>query len=643
MKTPAIRRALRSRASLPRERARECARERGITMVLVAIAMVGIIAMAALSIDVITLYLAREETQRAADAAALTAARVISVSGITGDPANASGKWNLICGGSTSPASLAAAAAVQQNSVGGNAIASGSITVSYAAGSDGTVVSNPDCSQLPAASAFGVNPMVTVQLTSASVPTFFSRIWGSTGNTVNATATAEAFNSSNSGNVGNAVTGTITPVQPRCVKPWIIPNRDPLTPAPVGGQYCDQGLGKACNPLVSTSDGSIKNQGISLNGTNVSGAIGERIWIAPDCVHTGASCSLRVRSPIGNYYAAGHQAWLQPPPSMEYLPGDMSNSSSVAVPSCSAGSAYRQAVGGCDQGTVYACGVQLSNQVDVNENPSAGTDDTRAAVTCLIHEGDATDPQPDGQDTLVGRPGDPFGSPNTNNSPSQYPFQILAGGSNPLLGSGMASGSPITSSPSIVSLPIYDDTNPTKIQFEQYNHHHHHWVPAGLRELRRSMGQRRRNHPECCRLRKRQQPHVRDPGAGIFPRARPPDHAALKLKLVRSVVPMSRKNGETQGIPPVWPSSKAGMPHVSPVLRDMGSANVDRFTCHSSSLRSELGLITAPGLRRALHLEADWVEPGQENSAHWVAPLRERRERTHRHRGRQRFAPEAAA
>ena len=432
-------------------------------MVLVAIAMVGIIAMAALSIDVITLYLAREETQRAADSAALTAARVISVSGITGDPANSSGKWNLICGGSTSPASLAAAAAVQQNSVGGNAIAAASIVVNYSAGSDGTVVSNPDCSQLPTASAFGVNPMVTVQLTSASVPTFFSRIWGSTGNTVNATATAEAFNSSNSGNVGNVVTGTITPVQPRCVKPWIIPNRDPLTPAPIGGKYCDQGGGGPCKPLVDTADGSIKNQGISLNGTNISGAIGERIWIEPDCVHTGASCSLRLPSPQGNYYGVGHQAWLQPAPSMEYLPGDVSNASSVAVPSCSAGSAYRQAIGGCDQKTVYACGVQNSNLVDVSVNPSAGTDDTRAGVTCLIHEGDATDLQPDGQDTLVGQTGDPFGSPNNNVSPSQYPFQVLVGASSPLLGSGLASGSAVTSSPSIVSLPIYDDTNPTQI------------------------------------------------------------------------------------------------------------------------------------------------------------------------------------
>ncbi len=72
MKPPAIRRF---RYACPSRR-REC----GVTMVLVALAMVAIIAMAALSIDVITLYLAREEAQRSADAAALAAARVISLS-----------------------------------------------------------------------------------------------------------------------------------------------------------------------------------------------------------------------------------------------------------------------------------------------------------------------------------------------------------------------------------------------------------------------------------------------------------------------------------------------------------------------------------------------------------------------------------
>src|SRR5450755_487756 len=102
--------------------------ERGLTMVLVAIAMVAIIAMAALSIDVITLYLAREEAQRAADAGALAAARVISLSGLTGDPMNNANLWQLVCNGSTSPASTAATAVATESAVSGTAA---SVLVTY--------------------------------------------------------------------------------------------------------------------------------------------------------------------------------------------------------------------------------------------------------------------------------------------------------------------------------------------------------------------------------------------------------------------------------------------------------------------------------------------------------------------------------
>ncbi len=415
-------------------------------MLLVALAMVAIIAMAALSIDVITLYLAREEAQRSADMAALSAARLISISGMTGDPDNTALSWQAICGGSGSPATQAATAVATQSSVGGTAA---TVNVTYSAGGQ----AGPDCSNLP--SAFGVNPMVTVKLTRASLPTFFSRIWGNTGNTVSATATAEAFNPSNSGNVGNGPTGTITPVQPRCVKPWIVPNRDPLKPGPrggVNGVYCDQtdfNNPGSCHTLVSTSDGSITNKGISLNGGNPStGIIGERFWLEPDCIHTGTTCSTRTLPPQGNYWNALRAAWLEQPPSLQYLPGEAPVVAPVAVPSCaSSGRLYEEAIEGCDQSTVYQCGAQASpNRVDLHENPGAGTNDTMNGVTCLINEGDATDPQPDGQDQL-----NPYGRP------SAYPFQILAGRSSPLVTSGLRRSSPITSSTSIVSLPIYDD------------------------------------------------------------------------------------------------------------------------------------------------------------------------------------------
>src|SRR5271156_543161 len=57
--------------------------ERGQTIILVAISLVSLLAMAALAIDVVTLYSARSEIQRAADAAALAGAKALADSGIT--------------------------------------------------------------------------------------------------------------------------------------------------------------------------------------------------------------------------------------------------------------------------------------------------------------------------------------------------------------------------------------------------------------------------------------------------------------------------------------------------------------------------------------------------------------------------------
>jgi Putative Flp pilus-assembly TadE/G-like len=78
MKPPAIRRSRNFRS--------QRTSESGVTMVLMALTMVAILAMAALSIDVVTLYLANAEAQRSADTAALAAARVLSLTGMTGDP-----------------------------------------------------------------------------------------------------------------------------------------------------------------------------------------------------------------------------------------------------------------------------------------------------------------------------------------------------------------------------------------------------------------------------------------------------------------------------------------------------------------------------------------------------------------------------
>src|SRR4030088_697458 len=232
MKPAAIRRSL----QLPPQRHGE----RGVTMVLMALAMVAILAMAALSIDVVTLYLANAEAQRSADTAALAAARVLSITGMTGDPSNSAAgaitnPWQQACVLATS----VAMAVATQNTMGGAALSTSQINVTYPNNSDTATCTGTD-------PAFGVNPLVTVKVQRTDLPTFFARIWGRRAATVSATATAEAFNSSNSGNVGNTVTGKITPVQPRCVKPWIVPNQDPGNTG-----TCNRAGGGACPPFVN--------------------------------------------------------------------------------------------------------------------------------------------------------------------------------------------------------------------------------------------------------------------------------------------------------------------------------------------------------------------------------------------------------
>jgi hypothetical protein len=413
-------------------------------MILVAIAMIAIIAMAALSIDIITLYLAKEEAQRSADTAALAAARVISLSGMTGDPGNTTLSWQAICGPPNSPATQAATAVVQQNAVGSMAIPTSSITVTYSAGIGGGA-SSPDCSTLPA--AFGINPMVTVQVKRNSLPTFFSRIWGNTGNSVSATAVAEAFNPSASDlNTNGAPIGTVTPVQPNCVKPWVVPNVDPLNPAP-GGNGCTPTGAGACKPLVSTTDGSIVNKGISLGGSSATGVIGETFWLVPDCkIATPGTCTFHngAPQPQANFSPTGFGLGVIPrPPNLLYVPGQVGNPV-VAIPACAQGNAYQEAIGGCDSPANYQCGMPGLNNVDLSVNPGAGGS-TTAATLCLTHQSDETNlTGPSGQDYL-----------NIFQKPNAYPFQILSGSSNPL---GLAAGTPITSSNSIVSLPIYDNT-----------------------------------------------------------------------------------------------------------------------------------------------------------------------------------------
>jgi hypothetical protein len=216
-------------------------------------------------------------------------------------------------------------------------------------------------------------------------------------------------------------------VRPRCVKPWMVPNQDP---------------GHGAASFVSASTGAL-----TTPGTSTTGVIGETFSLVPDC---GGSSGFRRTRPCT--VSEPPQA-KSSPPTLDYVPGEVS-STSIAVAAnskitaCSEASRndYTKAVAGCDQSTVYACGVSGGgNAADLTEDPGPPRNDSANAAECLINAGAQGNDQ--GQDVLS-----PDGTPYT------YPFQINAGANSALLAAGITSGSQITNSPSIVSLPIYDST-----------------------------------------------------------------------------------------------------------------------------------------------------------------------------------------
>jgi Flp pilus assembly protein TadG len=275
--------------------------ERGMTILFVAIAMVAIMSMAALSIDVLTLYLAKEEAQRTADTAALAAARVLSLSGVTGDPDNIQGSlpsppWQRAC----ALATQVAQAVVNQNTV-GRRIAT-TVNVSF--------VYNGAATDCTAGGVFAINPQVKVDIVQPGLPTFFSRIWRRTGSQVSATATAEAFNPSNSSVV--APNGLVT-VNPRCVKPWVVPNRDPKNS---GASFVD------------VADGSIQHRGIQLHVSGTPTApgavIGETFDLVDDCKTGNPHCKALEHNPPSANSSTN---------TLEYVPASIGGTS-VGVPSC---------------------------------------------------------------------------------------------------------------------------------------------------------------------------------------------------------------------------------------------------------------------------------------------------------------------
>ena len=199
--------------------------ERGVTILIVGMTLLVLIAMAALAIDVASLYVTRSEAQRAADAAALAGARMFVTSGYTSDPDAWTTSTLCVTGSSTTAAvNQQAAVAAKANLIAGQPATIRSITCSF---DSGTAIHNPQ---------------VTVTIERTGPPAYFSRIWGVNGSAITATATAEAYNQSGR---------TTPPVVLTGVRPWLVPNCDPT----INSTVCPQG---AAGYFVNTTNGTVQ-------------------------------------------------------------------------------------------------------------------------------------------------------------------------------------------------------------------------------------------------------------------------------------------------------------------------------------------------------------------------------------------------
>lgn len=216
-------------------------KQRGSTLMLSVVAIFLLLGMAALAIDCLTLYVARTDAQRAADAAALAGAKVFVTSGCTTAA-------NCTSGATATIVKQQAEDVGSQNKVFGQ----------YAN------ISNADITFPASPTNDGHDPMVEVNVHRV-MPTLLAaaltRMLGGNANgvTVAAKATAEAFNP----------TGSSTPFATACIKPWLMPNCDPDSNHIPGNQ----------NPVCPTTAGYfIKNNQVvypTYYANNTGGVIGE--------------------------------------------------------------------------------------------------------------------------------------------------------------------------------------------------------------------------------------------------------------------------------------------------------------------------------------------------------------------------------
>jgi Flp pilus assembly protein TadG len=369
--------------------------EKGQTLAIVAVSIVTLLGVGALAVDLTSLYSAREEIQRAADAAALAGAKAFVDSGVTTD--NSGSRQSL----AQTMAHAYATAALGQN--GQNLVANGQAVLGGSPIFDFTLAGNP---------------RITVTATRTGLPLFFARVWGNSQASVSATATAEAYNPAFSQTNPKG----FVPSAPKCVKPFLVPNGAP--PGQQGNLYVDQTTGAVNKPPSW---------------------IGQSITLTPACNPNQSRC-VPPASPSGRY------ASLQP---NTYLPlllvssthNYCPNSSSVGCGGITGWTNFEQSIGCCDGVPLNSsqCGVGSPHvSWDPRTNPGGSSSPAQAGLQCLIHE---IPQNPQQQDTL-----DPSSFSGNNGlliSPGQFSQNLY----------GVGSGNFISNSDSIITVPLFDNSN----------------------------------------------------------------------------------------------------------------------------------------------------------------------------------------
>ena len=365
----------------------------GVSILIIAVSMIFILGMAGLGIDLASLYVGRNQAQRAADAAALAGAQILAK-----DCTSAAG--GTISQACQTLARQQAIAMGNQNTIAG-------ISPNIQ-GSDVTFLSvssnDPQIRVVAARDTAHGNPM----------PTFFVKIFGIDQANVSATAVAEAYNP----------TGGPQSTSAKCLKPWLMPNCD------WGHLYTGAYAVGPQNPACIDANNKLHPQFIMAppGTTQLTPALSEPVL--PQSDTQGELLTVKSSDPS-----------LASAPS-QFYPVFLPNNPGTApsCPSCAlqpggggpqAGSLYSENISCCNQ-TPITCGSQTLQPITGNMvGPTAN------GIDCLIHQQGGS-----GQDIFSTTPNTSAGTPWTITGGQDNPYNLA--------------GQTITSSDSMVTVPLYD-------------------------------------------------------------------------------------------------------------------------------------------------------------------------------------------